>query len=117
MLMLSVVALSSGCASPRTDGYCELARPIWWESRDELQATPDSLVRQVVRHNETWAAVCGKLSVVALSHGCATVSGGSFCELARPIWWESRAEVDATPDGILRQVVRHNETWAALCGG
>lgn len=55
------------------------------------------------------------LSVIALAIGCAGKAGGSYCDIAQPIWWESNAELDATPDGIVRQVVTHNETWRALC--
>lgn len=52
--------------------------------------------------------------VIALSAGCAGPAG-SYCDIARPIWWGSTAELDSTPPGIVRQVVAHNETIEALC--
>lgn len=54
------------------------------------------------------------LSVIGLAGGCAT-TGGSYCDIARPIWWQSADELDATPPAITRQIVAHNETVAALC--
>ncbi|AEC22267.1 hypothetical protein PT7_P031 (plasmid) [Pusillimonas sp. T7-7] len=41
-----------------TDSYCELAKPIRWQTQTELDATPTPVVRQIVGHNETWAEVC-----------------------------------------------------------
>jgi len=58
-IVLFVVALVAGCVSTRVDNYCELAAPIWWEDAGELADTPDTIVRQVVRHNERWRAMCG----------------------------------------------------------
>lgn len=55
------------------------------------------------------------LSVVTLGVGCVTVSG-NYCDIARPIWWDSQADLDATPDGIVRQVHVHNEVWQGVCG-
>ena len=52
--------------------------------------------------------------VIGLNAGCAT-TGGSYCDIARPIWWDSTEQLDATPPGITRQIVVHNETVAALC--
>ncbi|MFA5662414.1 hypothetical protein [Castellaniella sp.] len=56
------------------------------------------------------------LCVTALIAGCAAIPAGSYCDLANPIWWQSVDELDATPDGIVRQVVRHNERYEAVCG-
>ncbi len=55
------------------------------------------------------------LSAVGLLSGCATVRG-DYCDIAEPIWWNDQTELDVTPDGIVRQVVKHNETWKSLCG-
>lgn len=55
------------------------------------------------------------LCVIGLTTGCAVMTGGSFCEIAKPIWWDSQSELAATPDGIVRQVVTHNEKWRAVC--
>ena len=52
--------------------------------------------------------------VIGLNAGCAT-TGGSYCDIARPIWWDNTEQLDATPPGITRQIVVHNETVAALC--
>ena len=54
------------------------------------------------------------LSVIGLNTGCAT-TGGSYCDIARPIWWDSAGELDATPPPITRQIVAHNETIETLC--
>ena len=54
------------------------------------------------------------LSVIALNAGCAT-TGGSYCDIARPIWWANLADLETTPVDITRQVVRHNDQWVALC--
>lgn len=57
MILLSVIGLSAGCAGP-AGNYCDLARPIWWDSAAELGATPPGITRQIVAHNETVEAVC-----------------------------------------------------------
>lgn len=59
MMMLCATALIAGCAAT-SGNYCDIAAPIWWESAEELAQTPDGVVRQVVRHNETWQRVCGR---------------------------------------------------------
>jgi len=58
--LLYAVALVTGCASPPGSGnYCDIAMPIWWDSTEDLDATPDAVVRQIVEHNETVAGLCG----------------------------------------------------------
>lgn len=59
MMTLSVIVLAAGCAVKDGD-YCDIARPIWWDSSQGMEATPASMVRQVVKQNETWAARCCK---------------------------------------------------------
>lgn len=54
------------------------------------------------------------LSVVVLVVGCAAKSG-DYCDIAKPIWWNSPSETDTTPIMIARQIIVHNETWSALC--
>lgn len=56
------------------------------------------------------------LSFLPLAGGCATTTS-SYCDIAKPIWWNDLQEMEATPAGITRQVVQHNEQWAALCKG
>jgi hypothetical protein len=50
-------------------------------------------------------------------NGCVNNSAGiEYCQHARPIYWETRAELDATPDNIMRAVMLNNDTYKALCG-
>jgi len=56
-MMLCAAVLLSGCAAS-SGNYCDIARPIWWDSAEDLDATPTSIVRQVVEHNETVMALC-----------------------------------------------------------
>lgn len=59
MILLSVIGLAGGCATTGGD-YCQIARPIWWESAEQLNATPPAITRQIVVHNETIESVCPK---------------------------------------------------------
>ena len=54
---VSIAALNYGCVTTSND-YCDIAKPIRWQTVDELDATPMPVVRQIVVHNETWRAVC-----------------------------------------------------------
>lgn len=58
--------------------------------------------------------VLGLLTLTVLSvSGCATTSGGSYCDIARAI----RPSVeDVMTDDTKRQIVAENEKLAALCG-
>lgn len=60
--LLCASVLASGCVSnpPARVGidYCEHAEPIFWDSEQELEATPMPVVRQIVRHNERIEALC-----------------------------------------------------------
>jgi hypothetical protein len=52
--------LLTGCATSgavTSAGYCEVAKPILISKKDELT---DGTARQILAHNETWAAICGK---------------------------------------------------------
>jgi hypothetical protein len=42
-------------------------------------------------------------------------AGIEYCGHARPIWFDSTADVDATPAPVRRQVLEHNETVWRLC--
>lgn len=56
-------------------------------------------------------------SALVLS-GCAAKQvrvGVEFCDHARPIYWNSDAELDATPMPVTRQIVVGNEKYEALC--
>lgn len=50
--------------------------------------------------------------------GCAAPAarvGVEFCDHARPIYFDSAAQVDATPAPVRRQVLESNEIWRHLC--
>lgn len=50
--------------------------------------------------------------------GCAPPplrTGIEYCDHARPVYFNSAAEVDATPAAIRRQILVHNEMVARLC--
>lgn len=52
--------LLTGCAisgAVTSTGYCEVVNPIYVSQSDEFT---DGTARQILTHNETWAAVCGK---------------------------------------------------------
>lgn len=56
-------------------------------------------------------------SALVLS-GCASKPvrvGVEFCDHAKAIYWDSDAELDATPMPITRQIVVSNEKIEALC--
>lgn len=55
------------------------------------------------------------LSFVGLTVGCATTVNGDYCDIARPIWFDTGDDVLATPADVRRQILVHNEVWAALC--
>lgn len=57
------------------------------------------------------------LSLAVLASGCARDRpvAASYCDIASPIIWASDQELDATPAGITRQIVTHNETGERLC--
>lgn len=51
-------------------------------------------------------------------NGCASKPlriGVEFCDHAKPIYWDSDAELDATPMPVARQIVLSNEKIDALC--
>lgn len=49
--------------------------------------------------------------------GCAAPArvGVEYCDHARPVYFDSAAQVDQTPAQIRRQVLELNETWSRLC--
>lgn len=54
--------------------------------------------------------------MIALSAGCATINTGSYCDHASVITF-TRGDWETMSDQLVRQLVRHNETVEALCGG
>jgi len=57
-ILLCAAVLAAGCAAPNSGNYCDIATPIWWDSTEDLDATPDAIVRQIVEHNETVLTLC-----------------------------------------------------------
>lgn len=49
--------------------------------------------------------------------GCAAPGrvGVEYCDHARPIYFDSAAQVDSTPAPVRRQVLEGNEIWHNLC--
>jgi len=59
-MLACATVLAAGCAAtPSSGNYCDIAAPIWWDSAEDLDATPDPIVRKIVEHNETVMALCG----------------------------------------------------------
>jgi len=59
----------------------------------------------------------GSLSV--LLSGCATITGGSYCDLAKPHMFKSSDTVDILMQydrQLLTDTIVHNETHARICG-
>jgi predicted small lipoprotein YifL len=55
LILLSLI----GCATsgPGPDGYCLVARPIYFAPADKLTERTE---RAIITHNETWQQLCGK---------------------------------------------------------
>lgn len=49
--------------------------------------------------------------------GCAAPArvGVEYCDHARPVYFDSAAEVDRTPSEVRRQILESNEIWEKLC--
>lgn len=56
-LMILLAALLTGCATVKGD-FCDLAKPIWWDTPQQLNETPEPIIRQIVQHNEVHKLVC-----------------------------------------------------------
>lgn len=55
-MMFAIIALS-GCAAT-SGNYCDIAKPIFYDSADELEKTPDNIVRRVDLHNTVYFGLC-----------------------------------------------------------
>ncbi len=55
-MSLSVI----GCAAPARVGveYCDHARPFYFESREQVRATPEPVRRKVLEDNKKWKVLC-----------------------------------------------------------
>ncbi|WP_185950009.1 hypothetical protein [Bordetella trematum] len=40
--------------------YCEHARPVWFDSAEQVDLTPGPVRRQIFEGNETWARICAE---------------------------------------------------------
>lgn len=58
MIVQSFVAWASGCAVV-SGSYCDIAGPIWFDTDGDVVATPASVRRQILIHNDTVDALCG----------------------------------------------------------
>lgn len=59
MMSLSAV----GCASKQVAvgvEYCAVAQPIWFDSETEVDLTPATIKRQILKHNNTIVELCGR---------------------------------------------------------
>ena len=52
--------------------------------------------------------------MLTLNAGCAGPSG-DYCQLAKPIWFDTDADISLTPTGVKRQIREHNNTVVRLC--
>jgi hypothetical protein len=56
--------------------------------------------------------------LLALVSGCATTIDGDYCDIARPMLFDTMATVEwlsVHDPRILGRIVSHNETHASLC--
>lgn len=56
--------------------------------------------------------------LIALATGCAKTIDGDYCDVAKPMVFDSMATVEWLADRdprILARIVAHNETYAAFC--
>lgn len=58
IVILVVAVLLAGCTTTRGGQYCQVAREIRPAAADAV-AISDTLVEQIIAHNETGAALCG----------------------------------------------------------
>jgi len=61
MIMMLLVLLVSGCAQTVSDSYCDLSQTFWLKDSsviDQLSLSDPDLLREIVKHNKTYSAVC-----------------------------------------------------------
>lgn len=56
LMSLSVI----GCAAPARVGveYCDHAKPTYFDSREQVQATPPEIRQKILSDNKVWRALC-----------------------------------------------------------
>ena len=60
------------------------------------------------------------LCASALLAGCAASNGGSYCDIASPIYFDTDDTViwlSQNDSTLLRAIILGNSTWEALCDG
>lgn len=58
------------------------------------------------------------LLIVPLA-GCAGITGGSYCDVSKPIYFEDDAVVESVMEisrDLVQDVVTHNEIYSRICG-
>ena len=61
MTLILLIGLTSGCAQTTTGDYCDIASPLYFESDEVvtwLSENDNTLLREIVIANETWAKLC-----------------------------------------------------------
>lgn len=61
MILILLLGLSAGCAQTTSGNYCDIASPLYFgDSRTViwLSENDESLLREIIIANETWAALC-----------------------------------------------------------
>ena len=56
----------------------------------------------------------------ALTSGCVKAIDGDFCDIARPMYFDTAETINWLADndrGLLQSAVAHNETHKELCNG
>ncbi|KAK50481.1 hypothetical protein L576_1755 [Bordetella bronchiseptica OSU054] len=61
MMALLIASSLTGCAGPARVGveYCDHARPIWFDTVEQVDATPAPVRRQILDNNELVKQLCG----------------------------------------------------------
>lgn len=76
-MMLCVIALVSGCATPKGGSYCAVAqRPFQWRSDAEIDSTPIRVLRHVETEAELWKRLCQRVSAELFGGGGSLRSRG-----------------------------------------
>jgi len=122
--MLSAIfpRLKAACSPLAQCCWCWLVRMLWVPAPPAVQpnwrrpANATYRWRKHVTPNRRLISFPMLLCASVLSAGCAVKTPqGNYCDIAKPIWWDNAAQLDATPTPVVRQIVAHNETVGALC--
>lgn len=67
------------------------------------------------RKRLVWAMMLLLMSLNLTGYAAPARLGVEFCDHAQPVYVNSRAQVDATPPPIRRQILERNKGWRKLC--